>query len=107
MCPTWRAEIIEECGVGVNVINPFVGNVIFVEDGFDWTSRFAGTAVYTFIWVNVEAALTLIDAVDGAFFDAGSVHDINAGLCDNVRHWYVTSPWWGRIKIGGQSPGAG
>jgi len=55
--------------------------VVFVIDRFDWVNWFARSAVDAFVWVDVHHACTLIDAVDGTFFDTGSVQNVDAGLC--------------------------
>ena len=52
----------------------------------DRADRFARAAVHALVRVDVEHALALVDAVDGAFFDACSVKHINAGLRDDVGH---------------------
>src|SRR5690606_39106979 len=36
--------------------------------------------------VDVERPLPLVDAVDGTLLDAGAVHDVDAGLGDDVGH---------------------
>jgi hypothetical protein len=55
-----------------------VGKIVLVVDGLYRTDRFAGTAIYTLIRVNVEHAITFINAIDGAFIYAGFVLEVNA-----------------------------
>ena len=44
--------------------------------GFHRAHRLTCATVHTFIWVDVKHAVTLIDAVNYAFVDAGFVFDV-------------------------------
>src|SRR4029077_7245145 len=79
-------EVFEEVDVDLVVFLPLVRYVVFVVDRLDRADRFARAAVHALVGVDVEHALALVDAVDGAFFDARSVKHINAGLRDDVGH---------------------
>ena len=83
---TGRTKFVEELDVGLVVVRPFVGQVVFVVDGLDGADRFAGSAVDAFVGVDVERALALVDAVDRTFVDAGAVLDVHAGKRDHVGH---------------------
>ncbi len=76
--PPGRADVVEELDVGLVVVLPLVGQVVLVVDRLDGADRLARTAVDALVGVDVERALTLVDAVDGAFVDAGAVLDIHA-----------------------------
>jgi hypothetical protein len=41
--------------------------------------------------VDVEHPVALVDAVDGAFLDAGEVLEVNTRLRDDVGHWILSS----------------
>src|SRR5690348_366850 len=81
-----RTEVLEELVVRVRVVLPRVGHVVLVEDRLDRADRLARTAVHTLIGVDVEHPVALVDAVDGALFDAGTVDDVDARLRDDVGH---------------------
>ena len=81
-----RTDLIEERHVGRVVLAPLFGQVVLVVDGLNRADRFAGAAVHTFVRVDVERPLALVDAVDRAFVDAGPVLDIDTGQRDDVGH---------------------
>jgi hypothetical protein len=81
-----RAQLLEEVDVDLVVVLPLVRNVVFVVDGLDRAHRLARPAVHTLVRVDVEHALTLVDAVHRALFDARSVKHIDARLRDDVGH---------------------
>jgi hypothetical protein len=80
------AEIVKELYVGLVVLGPLLGGVIFVINRLDRTYWFTGTAIHTLVGVDVERTLAFIDAVHRAFFNARLVFDIHARLCDYIRH---------------------
>src|SRR3989442_2019632 len=65
---------------------PLIRECIFGEDRLDRTLRFAGAAIYTFLGIDNQDALRLVDAVDRTDVDAGEVFDVDSGLGDAVRH---------------------
>src|SRR5665811_1261285 len=80
------------------------------RDGLDRADRLTGTTVDALIGVDVESALTLVDAVDRAFLDTGLVLDVNTRLGDHVRHvrllvWIVGGPVSGKLGPGGRRAG--
>ncbi len=81
-----RPEVVEELDVGLVVVGPLVGHVVFVVDRLDGADRLARTAVDALVGVDVEHPVALVDAVDGTFVDAGAVFDIDARKGDDVRH---------------------
>src|SRR5690606_16417605 len=81
-----RSDLFEELDVGLVVVRPLFGKVVFVVDGLDGADRLAGTAVDALVGVNVEHAVALVDAVDGAFVDTRAVFHIHAGKGDDVGH---------------------
>ena len=62
-------------------------------DGLHRADRLAGAAVDALLGVDVELAVTLVDAVDRALLDARLVHDVDAGRGDDVGHG--GPPAWG------------
>src|SRR5690606_19762261 len=68
------------------VVGPPLGQVVFVEDRLDGAHRFARAAIDTFVGVDVQHAVALIDAVDRTLVDARAVLQVYAGLGDDVRH---------------------
>ena len=84
--PAGRADVVEELDVGLVVVGPLLGEVVFVVDRLDGADRLAGTAVHALVGVDVQHPLTFVDAVHGALVDAGAVLDIDAGKSDHVRH---------------------
>src|SRR5690606_42166459 len=58
----------------------------YVVTGLDGANRFAGTAVYALVGLDVQRPGPLVDAVDGALVDAGAVHHVDARLTDDVGH---------------------
>src|SRR5215218_1705917 len=81
-----RADVVEELDVRLVVVGPHLGEVVFVVDRLDRAHRFAGSAVDALVGVDVERAFTLVDAVDGAFVDAGAVFDVDARQGDDIGH---------------------
>src|SRR5690606_14483271 len=87
-----RAHIVEELDVGLVVVLPLVRKVVFVVDRLDGAHRLARTAVDALVGVDVERAVAFVDAVHGAFVDAGPVLDIHTGQRDDVRHVRISAP---------------
>src|SRR5581483_8413236 len=81
-----RSELSEEVRVDLCVLIPLLGDIVFVVDRLDRADRFAGTAVHTFVGVDVEHPSALVDTVDRTFLDARLVFEVDAGFGDRVRH---------------------
>src|SRR5690606_22281438 len=81
-----RAQLLEELDINLVEVRPFAGQVVLVVDGLHRAYRLAGTAVDALVGVDVEHAPALVDAVDGAFFNACLVEHIDARLRDDVSH---------------------
>ena len=62
------------------------GQRVLREDRLDRALGLARTAVDALLGIDHEDPLGLVDAVDRADVDAGSVFDVDAGLGDDVRH---------------------
>ena len=84
-----RADVLEPLDVRLVVVLPLVGQVVLVVDRLDGAHRLAGTAVDALVGVDVQHPVTLVDAVDRAFVDAGAVFDIHTRKSDHVRHGLV------------------
>src|SRR5262249_43581014 len=82
----------EVVGVGLVVVLPLIRDVVLVVDGFHRADRLTGTAVDAFVGLDVEHPAAFVNAVHGAFFDARSVHDVHAGLCDHICHGVSPAP---------------
>src|SRR5690606_38831312 len=80
------SDLFEEFDVGLVVVGPLLGQVVFVVDRLDGADRLAGTAVDALVGVDVEHPVTLVDAVDGALVDTGAILQIDAGQGDDVGH---------------------
>src|SRR5215218_10245974 len=87
-----RADLVEELDVRLVVVSPHVGEVVFVVDGLDWADRLARAAIDALVWMDVERALTLVDAVDRALVDARPVFDVDARQRDDVGHESASAP---------------
>lgn len=90
----WRSEVSEELGICGRVILPLLRDVIFIEDGFHRTYWFAGSAIHTLVRLDVEHAIALVDAIDGALFDTGPVLEINTRQGDDVGHRLLRKIDW-------------
>jgi hypothetical protein len=64
-----------------------LGDIIFVIDGLNWANWLTSTAVHAFIWVDVEHAIALINAVHWALIDAGLVLNIDTRKGNYVSHF--------------------
>ena len=60
--------------------------VVLVVDRLDRADRLARAAVDALVGVDVQRAAALVDAVDRAFLDTGTVFDVHAGQRDHVGH---------------------
>jgi hypothetical protein len=61
-------------------------DIILVIDCLNWTYRLACSAVNALIWMNVEHAVALVDAIYRAFFNAGLVFQVHAWESNDVGH---------------------
>ena len=61
-------------------------HVFFWVDGTDRAGWDASAAIDALVRVNVELVVTLVNAFDGANFDAGGIFGSDAGLSDDVCH---------------------
>jgi hypothetical protein len=83
---TWGTNLGEKVNVRLVVLAPLARKVVFVIDRFYRANWFASTTVNTFIWVDIEHAITLVNAVDGALIDTCPVLHIYARESDYVGH---------------------
>src|SRR5664280_216248 len=95
-------EVVEELDVGLVVVLPLLGGVVRVEDGLDRTHRLGGATVDALGRMDVEQALTLVDAVDWALLDAGLVLDVSPRLGDHVSHLRLLSGSFESRSLGAQ-----
>jgi hypothetical protein len=82
----WGTNLGEKVNVRLVVLAPLTRQVVFVVDRLYGTNWLASTAVNALIRVDVKHAVTLINAVDGTFVDAGFVLYIDARKGDYVSH---------------------
>jgi hypothetical protein len=83
---TWRSNLGEKVNVGLVVLAPLTGKVVFVIDGLNWANRLTCTAVHTLIRVDIEHAIALINTIDRAFVDTSFVFDIYTWKRNYVSH---------------------
>jgi hypothetical protein len=76
-CATWTAKNVEELGVNGGVGLPLFRHIVFVINSFNWADWFAGATVHTFIRLDIEHPVTLIDAIHRAFFNASTVFEVD------------------------------
>lgn len=88
----------EESGVIGLVLGPLAGEVVFIEDRLNWADRLTRTTVDALFWLDIQGALALIDAVHWALVHASTVHNIDARLCDHIRHGPVSSIYYENRK---------
>src|SRR5205823_1340716 len=94
-----RQNAVEECRVVGDVLSLILGQVSLVVDGLDSANELAGTAIHAFVWVDVQDAIPFVDAIHGAFPDAGLVNHIHARCPDHIGHvWRLGS--MGRSVLG-------
>jgi hypothetical protein len=86
-----RTNSLEELDVGGRVRSPLLWNVVFVINRLYRADRLAGATIDALIGLDVEHSLTLINAVNWAFFNAGLVLEIDARLGDDVCHRILRS----------------
>ena len=65
-----RADLHEEFAINCAKLFPLRRNVILVVDRLDWADRLTCAAIHALIRLNVEHAITLVDAIYWALFDA-------------------------------------
>jgi hypothetical protein len=85
-CSARRADFLEKVHVDGVVIAPLLWNIVLVIDGLYWADWLAGSAINTLIRVDVEHAVTLINAVNRALIDAGLVLNIDTRKGNYVSH---------------------
>jgi hypothetical protein len=76
----------KELHVGGVILRPLLWQIILVIDGLHWTYRFTRTTVHTFVRMDIEHSVALIDAIHRAFVNATAVFEIYAGQSDDVGH---------------------
>src|SRR5438309_668991 len=76
----------EEGFVDLDEVLPLSRNVVTRVDGVDGAGGKAGIAVHTLFGVDVEHVFTLVDAVDRAFVNSGTVLHSDARLADHIGH---------------------
>jgi hypothetical protein len=72
-----RSNNTKEFNIGLVVVSPLSRKVILVVDSFNRTYWFTSSTVDTLIWVDVEHAVTFVDAVNRALSYTSFVFDIN------------------------------
>jgi hypothetical protein len=86
---TWGPNFGEEIYVGLVIVTPLTGEVVFVINCLYRANRFACTAVNALIRVDVEHAVTLVDTVHRAFVNAGLVFNIDAWKRNHIGHFLL------------------
>jgi hypothetical protein len=76
---TWGSDLGEKVNVGLVVLAPLTGKVVFVIDGLNGTNWLTCSAVHTLIRVDVKHAVTLVYTVDGTLINASFVFDVYTG----------------------------
>jgi len=76
-CPTWAAKHIEEVSVNGGVRLPLFGHIVFVINSFNWAHWLARATVNTLIRLDIKHPVTLVDAINRAFFNASTVFEVN------------------------------
>ena len=80
------SDRLEEDRIYFTVLLPLTRDVILVIDRLYWTNRLAGTAIDTFIGLDVEHSITLVNTVHRTLFDTGLILYIHTRLGDYVGH---------------------
>jgi hypothetical protein len=83
---TRRTKFYEELSINLRKLFPISWNVILIIDRLDWADRLAGAAIYALIRLDVEHAVTFIDAIHWALFDAGLIFHIDTWLGNYICH---------------------
>src|SRR5438093_8507369 len=81
-----RARALEHVPILGDIRLPLRRRVFLRENRGDGALRLAGAAIDAFVRVDIQLILTLVDAVHGADIHARPILQIDAGLCDDVRH---------------------
>src|SRR5258708_900053 len=89
---------LRQLGVELRVFLPFLGKVVFVEDGFDGTLGNARLTVNALLGVDVQHRLPLIEALYRAHDDAIRVFAIETRLGYDVSHYSFLSLEFGRFS---------
>ena len=71
----------------LSILIAFLFNQVLSKTALLWTKNKIVAAIPIMVWLAGFLAFAFVDAVHGAFFNAGSVHNVNAGLCDYVSHF--------------------
>jgi len=85
-CAARGAHLDKELNIRGVVLSPLFWHIVFVVNGLNWTDRFTGPTIHTFVGVNVEHSVAFINTVDWAFINARSIFHIHTGQCDYIRH---------------------
>ena len=83
-CDAWTLRC--HFGVQLFVGGPFRWQIVFVEDGRDWTLRNTRLAVNAFIRVNEQNRFTFIKTLYWTYDHAVSVFAVKAWFGDNMSH---------------------
>ena len=88
--PEWRISarqcLGEERGVVGEVLPLIFGEICLVVDRVDAADELAGSAVHTFVGIDVQGPVTFVDTVHRAFLDARFVHHIDARRPYYISH---------------------
>jgi len=83
---TRRSDLNEEFCIDLREFFPLTWNIIFVIDCLNWADRLAGPTIDTLIRLDVEHAVTFVDAIDWALFNAGFILHIDTWLGNYICH---------------------
>ena len=67
-------------------MQPWRRHIVYMENGFDGTLRYAGFTVDAFIWMDVDHICVLIKAFTWANFQAGLIFAASAWFSHDYRH---------------------
>jgi hypothetical protein len=80
------SNLNKKLSINFTVLLPLRWHIIFIINSFNWANWLTRTAINTLIGLDIEHAITLIDTVNWALFDARFVFNINTRLSNYVGH---------------------
>jgi hypothetical protein len=81
-----RPDLQKELHICCVILCPTLGQIVLIVDCLNGTHGLASATVHALIRMDVQHSVTLINAVNRTFVNAGPVLDVNAGQSDHIGH---------------------
>jgi hypothetical protein len=87
-CSSRRSDGAKILNISFVIVSPLSRKIVLVIDSLNWAYWLTSTTINTLVGVDIEHAVTLVNAVNRTFGNTGLVFDIYAWQSYYISHFY-------------------